>query len=72
MDDQSRARTAGAEGLGTFLPMTMGLASVAIVLAAIHGASQLISQFLMAFVITVAVAPSVLACPTRASSGLSH
>jgi predicted PurR-regulated permease PerM len=38
--------------------MAMGLASVVIILAAIHSASQLISQFLMAFVITVALAPA--------------
>jgi len=40
-----------------FLPMVTGIAAVVIILAGVHGASQLISQFLMAFVITVAVAP---------------
>ena len=48
--------TANGRG-GAFLPMAMGLAAVVIILAGIHGASQLISQLLMAFVITVAVAP---------------
>ena len=42
---------------GTFLAMVTGIAAVVIILAGIHGASDLISQFLMAFVITVAVAP---------------
>jgi predicted PurR-regulated permease PerM len=37
--------------------MAVGLAAVAVILAVVHGASQLISQFLMAFVIAVAVAP---------------
>jgi len=40
-----------------FLPMIVGVAAVVVVLAGVHGASDLISQFLMAFVITVAVAP---------------
>ena len=37
--------------------MVVGIAAVAIILTVVHGASQIISQFLMAFVITVAVAP---------------
>lgn len=41
-----------------FLPMIIGIAAVVVILAGVHGASDLISQFLMAFVITVAVAPS--------------
>ena len=41
----------------SFLTMAVGVAAVAIILATIHGASQIISMFLMAFVITVAVAP---------------
>ena len=41
----------------SFLTMAVGVAAVVIILAAVHGASQIISQFLMAFVITVAVAP---------------
>lgn len=40
-----------------FLPMIIGIAAVVVILAGVHGASDLISQFLMAFVITVAVAP---------------
>jgi predicted PurR-regulated permease PerM len=42
---------------GQFLPMVVGVAAVVVILAGVHGASELISQFLMAFVITVAVAP---------------
>ncbi len=42
---------------GSFLIMAVGVAAVAVILAAVHGANQIISQFLMAFVITVAVAP---------------
>ncbi len=41
----------------SFLTMAVGVAAVVIILAAVYGASQIISQFLMAFVITVAVAP---------------
>jgi AI-2 transport protein TqsA len=41
----------------SFLQMIVGIAAATIVLTVVHGASQLISQFLMAFVITVAVAP---------------
>ncbi len=41
----------------SFLQMVVGVAAVAIILTVVHGASELISQFLMAFVITVAVAP---------------
>ena len=48
----SRGRT------NAFLPMALGIAAVVVILAGVHGASQLISQFLMAFVITVAVAPA--------------
>ena len=44
-------------GQFAFLPMVVGIAAAAIILAAVHGASDIISQFLMAFVITVAVAP---------------
>lgn len=40
-----------------FLPLIVGLASIAIILIAVKGASVIVSQFLMAFVITVAVAP---------------
>jgi len=55
MDDSSQT-TKETQGR-SFLPMVLGIAAAAIILAAIHGASQIISQFLMAFVITVAVAP---------------
>jgi AI-2 transport protein TqsA len=41
----------------SFISMAVGTAAVVIILAGVHGASQIISQFLMAFVITVAVAP---------------
>ena len=41
----------------SFLQMIVGVAAAAIVLTVVHGASEIISQFLMAFVITVAVAP---------------
>jgi len=41
----------------SFLQMAIGIAAAAIILAAVHGASGVISQFLMAFVVTVAVAP---------------
>ena len=41
----------------SFLTMAVGVAAVVVILAAVYGASQIISQFLMAFVITVAVAP---------------
>ncbi len=41
----------------SFLQMVVGIAAVAVILTVVHGASQIISQFLMAFVITVAVAP---------------
>jgi predicted PurR-regulated permease PerM len=41
----------------SFLSMALGVAAVVVILAGIHGASQIISQFLMAFVITVSVAP---------------
>jgi AI-2 transport protein TqsA len=37
--------------------MAVGVAAVAIILATVHGANKIISQFLMAFVIAVAVAP---------------
>lgn len=50
--DSGRAQS-GAQ----FLPMILGIAAAVIILAGVHGASQLISQFLMAFVIVVAVAP---------------
>jgi AI-2 transport protein TqsA len=41
----------------SFVTMAVGVAAVAIILATVHGANQIISQFLMAFVIAVAVAP---------------
>lgn len=41
----------------SFVSMAVGIAAACIILAAIHGAAGVISQFLMAFVITVAVAP---------------
>ena len=56
MDDVTA--TARDKRGGAFLPMATGVAAVVIILAGVHGASQLISQFLMAFVITVAVAPA--------------
>jgi AI-2 transport protein TqsA len=37
--------------------MAVGIASVVIILAGVHGASQIVSQFLMAFVIAVSIAP---------------
>ena len=55
MDDLTATRTNKAAA--GFLPMVTGLAAVVIILAGVRGASQLISQFLMAFVIVVAVAP---------------
>jgi AI-2 transport protein TqsA len=56
MDDVTATARDGRGG--AFLPMATGVAAVVIILAGVHGASQLISQFLMAFVITVAVAPA--------------
>ncbi len=50
-------RQLGLPGGSTFLPMALGIASVVIILAAVHGASQIVSQFLMAFVIAVSIAP---------------
>jgi AI-2 transport protein TqsA len=41
----------------SFLQMIVGIAAAALILTVVHGASEIISQFLMAFVITVAVAP---------------
>jgi len=37
--------------------MVVGIAAIVVILAGVHSANELISQFLMAFVITVAVAP---------------
>ena len=42
----------------SFLQMIVGIAAVAVLLTVAHGASVIISQFLMAFVIAVAVAPA--------------
>ena len=55
MDSETGSK--GRERKSQFLPMVVGVAAVAVILAALHGANELISQFLMAFVITVAVAP---------------
>jgi len=44
-------------GPNSFLSMIVGIAAAAVVLVVLHGASQLVSQFLLAFVITIAVAP---------------
>jgi predicted PurR-regulated permease PerM len=55
MDAETRSN--GRKSAAQFLPMIVGIAAVVVILAGVHGASQLISQFLMAFVITVAVAP---------------
>jgi AI-2 transport protein TqsA len=52
-EEQQTERRGGS----TFLPMAVGIASVVIILAAVHGASQIVSQFLMAFVIAVSIAP---------------
>ena len=41
----------------SFLQMVVGIAAAAVILTVVYGASEIISQFLMAFVITVAVAP---------------
>jgi len=55
--ETERGPSQGQRG-SQFLPMVTGIAAVVIILAGVHGAAQLISQFLMAFVITVSVAPA--------------
>lgn len=54
---EGETRTVKGVNASGFLPMVLGIASAVIILAAVRSASSMITQFLMAFVITVSVAP---------------